>query len=109
MRSRCRRNSCAWLASEGIYEFKVDLNGDAVEDTTCRITFDERDKRGKHRETQFRLTKDKDVSEMSKWKGTEVGLVIASKARCRRETNYILKPQKNSCRKAIALAEVNEP
>ena len=34
---------------EGMYEFKVDLNGDAVEDITYRITFDERDKRGKQR------------------------------------------------------------
>ena len=34
---------------EGMYEFKVDLNGDAVEDITYRITFDERDKQGKQR------------------------------------------------------------
>jgi hypothetical protein len=34
---------------EGMYEFKVDLNGDAVEDITYRITFDERDKLGKQR------------------------------------------------------------
>ncbi|MGO9205851.1 MAG: DUF4331 family protein, partial [Candidatus Limnocylindrales bacterium] len=34
---------------EGMYEFKVDLDGDAVEDITYRITFDERDKRGKQR------------------------------------------------------------
>lgn len=34
---------------EGTYEFKVDLNGDAVEDITYRITFDERDKQGKQR------------------------------------------------------------
>ena len=32
---------------EGMYEFKVDLNGDAVEDITYRITFSERDKDGK--------------------------------------------------------------
>lgn len=32
---------------EGMYEFKVDLNGDAVEDITYRITFNERDKQGK--------------------------------------------------------------
>jgi len=31
---------------EGMYEFKVDLNGDAVEDLTFRITFQERDKNG---------------------------------------------------------------
>jgi hypothetical protein len=30
-------------------EFKVDLNGDAVEDLTYRITFDERDEQGKQR------------------------------------------------------------
>ncbi len=34
---------------EGMYEFKVDLNGDAVEDVTYRLTFDERDKAGKQR------------------------------------------------------------
>ena len=28
---------------EGMYEFKVDLNGDAVEEVTYRLTFDERD------------------------------------------------------------------
>ena len=28
---------------EGMYEFKVDLNGDAVEDMTYRFTFNERD------------------------------------------------------------------
>lgn len=31
---------------EGMYEFKVDLNGDAQEDVTYRFTFDERDKNG---------------------------------------------------------------
>lgn len=34
---------------EGMYEFKIDLNGDAVEDLTYRITFDERDARGQQR------------------------------------------------------------
>ena len=34
---------------EGMYEFKVDLNGDAVEDVTYRITFDARDAAGKQR------------------------------------------------------------
>ncbi len=34
---------------EGMYEFKIDLNGDAVEDVTYRITFDERDKQEKQR------------------------------------------------------------
>ncbi|MGB8031569.1 MAG: DUF4331 family protein [Terracidiphilus sp.] len=34
---------------EGMYEFKVDLNGDAIEDVTYRITFSERDKQGKQR------------------------------------------------------------
>ena len=32
-----------------MYKFKVDLNGDAVEDLTYRITFDERDTHGKQR------------------------------------------------------------
>jgi len=32
---------------EGMYEFKVDLNGDAVEDVTYRLTFSERDNHGK--------------------------------------------------------------
>jgi len=32
---------------EGMYEFKVDLNGDAIEDITYRLTFNERDKDGK--------------------------------------------------------------
>jgi hypothetical protein len=34
---------------EGMYEFKVDLDGDAVEDITYRLTFDERDSQGKQR------------------------------------------------------------
>jgi hypothetical protein len=34
---------------EGMYEFKVDLDGDAVEDLTWRFTFDERDAQGKQR------------------------------------------------------------
>jgi len=34
---------------EGTYEFKVDLDGDAAEDITYRLTFDERDKQGKQR------------------------------------------------------------
>src|SRR5215469_1716307 len=32
---------------EGMYEFKVDLNGDAVEDVTYRLTFQVRDTHGK--------------------------------------------------------------
>jgi ferredoxin-NADP reductase len=32
---------------EGMYEFKVDLNGDAIEDVTYRFTFNERDQAGK--------------------------------------------------------------
>lgn len=32
---------------EGMYEFKVDLNGDAVEDLTYRFTFTERDSQGR--------------------------------------------------------------
>jgi hypothetical protein len=34
---------------EGMYEFKVDLDGDAIEDVTYRVTFDERDSRGRQR------------------------------------------------------------
>jgi hypothetical protein len=34
---------------EGMYEFKIDLDGDAVEDLTYRFTFDERDAHGKQR------------------------------------------------------------
>jgi hypothetical protein len=34
---------------EGMYEFKVDFNGDAFEEVTYRITFDERDQQGKQR------------------------------------------------------------
>ena len=34
---------------EGMYEFKVDLDGDAVEDLTYRFTFDDRDAQGKQR------------------------------------------------------------
>ncbi len=34
---------------EGRYEFKVDLDGDAVEDLTYRMTFDERDSNGRQR------------------------------------------------------------
>jgi hypothetical protein len=34
---------------EGMYEFKIDLDGDAVEDLTYRVTFDERDPDGRQR------------------------------------------------------------
>jgi len=34
---------------EGMYEFKVDANGDAIEEITYRLTFDERDKNGRQR------------------------------------------------------------
>lgn len=34
---------------EGMYEFKIDLDGDAVEDLTYRMTFDPRDASGKQR------------------------------------------------------------
>jgi len=40
---------------EGMYEFKVDLNGDAVEDVTYRITFEERNAQGKQRYTIRRI------------------------------------------------------
>ena len=41
---------------EGMYEFKADLNGDAVEDVTYRFTFNERDKDGKQAYTIRRIT-----------------------------------------------------
>jgi hypothetical protein len=41
---------------EGMYEFKADLNGDAVEELTCRSTFEERDPAGKQRFASRRLT-----------------------------------------------------
>ena len=41
---------------EGMYEFKVDLNGDAVEDLTYRLTFGERDKRGQQSYVVRRIT-----------------------------------------------------
>jgi hypothetical protein len=41
---------------EGMYEFKVDLNGDAIEDVTYRITFKERDQQGKQSYVVQRLT-----------------------------------------------------
>jgi hypothetical protein len=41
---------------EGMYEFKVDLNGDAIEDVTYRITFDERDSAGDQRFVLRRIT-----------------------------------------------------
>ncbi len=40
---------------EGMYEFKVDLNGDAVEEVTYRLTFEERDEHGKQRYTVRRI------------------------------------------------------
>lgn len=40
---------------EGMYEFKVDLNGDAVEEVTYRLTFDKRDEQGKQRYTIRRI------------------------------------------------------
>ena len=41
---------------EGMYEFKVDLDGDAVEDVTYRITFDDRDPTDKQRFVLRRIT-----------------------------------------------------
>lgn len=41
---------------EGMYQFKVDLNGDAIEDVTYRITFKERDPQGKQSYVVRRLT-----------------------------------------------------
>jgi hypothetical protein len=41
---------------EGMYEFKIDLDGDAVEDVTYRFVFDERDADGKQRFVLRKLT-----------------------------------------------------
>jgi hypothetical protein len=41
---------------EGMYEFKVDVNGDAVEELTYRFTFNEGDKNGNQAYTVRRLT-----------------------------------------------------
>ena len=41
---------------EGMYEFKIDLNGDAVEDLTYRFRFDERDGHGNQTYKVWRLT-----------------------------------------------------
>jgi Domain of unknown function (DUF4331) len=41
---------------EGMYEFKIDLNGDAVEDLTYRLKFDERDTQGRQAYTVQRLS-----------------------------------------------------
>lgn len=41
---------------EGMYEFKVDLNGDAVEDVTYRFNFEERDPQGKQKYTIHRIS-----------------------------------------------------
>lgn len=40
---------------EGMYEFKIDLNGDAVEDLTYRFTFNPRDEHGKQAYSLRRL------------------------------------------------------
>lgn len=41
---------------EGMYEFKVDLNGDAVEEVTYRLMFEERDAQGKQKYTIRRIS-----------------------------------------------------
>jgi F0F1-type ATP synthase membrane subunit c/vacuolar-type H+-ATPase subunit K len=41
---------------EGMYEFKIDLDGDAIEDVTYRLKFNERDKDGRQAYTVWRLT-----------------------------------------------------
>jgi hypothetical protein len=43
---------------EGFYEFKIDLDHDAVEELTYRIRFDERDAHGKQRFTLHRISGD---------------------------------------------------
>jgi Domain of unknown function (DUF4331) len=41
---------------EGMYEFKIDLNGDAIEEVTYRLTFEERDAQGKQKYTIRRIS-----------------------------------------------------
>lgn len=41
---------------EGMYEFKIDLNGDAVEEITYRLTFEERNAQGKQKYTIRRIS-----------------------------------------------------
>jgi hypothetical protein len=41
---------------EGMYEFKIDVNGDAIEEITYRLTFDERDSNEKQRYVVRRIT-----------------------------------------------------
>jgi hypothetical protein len=41
---------------EGMYDFKIDLNGDALEDLAYRFTFSERDAQGKQKYTVRQLT-----------------------------------------------------
>jgi hypothetical protein len=41
---------------EGMYEFKIDLNGDAIEELTYRFNFSERDTDGKQKYTVRRIT-----------------------------------------------------
>ena len=41
---------------EGMYEFKIDTDGNAIEDTTYRVTFDERDEHGEQRFVLRRIT-----------------------------------------------------
>jgi hypothetical protein len=45
----CRPILAPGYRPEGMYEFKIDLDGDAIEDITDRITFDEQDEHGKQR------------------------------------------------------------
>ncbi len=40
---------------EGMYEFKIDLNGDAIEEVTYRVKFDERDADGRQRMALYRI------------------------------------------------------
>ena len=40
---------------EGMYEFKIDLNGDAIEELTYRLVFGERGKDGKQTYTVRRM------------------------------------------------------
>ena len=51
---------------EGMYEFKIDLNGDAIEELTYRLTFTERDKNGNQTYAVRRLTGEDAINPHSK-------------------------------------------
>ena len=66
---------------EGKYEFKVDLNGDAVEELTYRVTFGERDSAGIQRYEVRRLTDPESAGTVIAEGATESAVVGASGVR----------------------------